>query len=229
MDTYYEKWLEREKEWISNANKQEMRRTKIYILLLIPALPLLSLVFGLSSGAPDFWKGMPGSLLIGIGMSAAIWIGVSLNNSAKRYEKYIQKELDGMSRSEQESFARQMLGEEPDTEMYEVTWKGMTEGQNLVRITRDYLTFSCDRGSFQIIPLWKTERIELDVEDGSYRAGSGGTSVRIAYESYPLKFYYKGNQKGECDTSYIFGKRRWRDEVVQAIQAVSEDKRFFQG
>ena len=76
MGTCYERWFEREKEWIKKQRKRQMQRTGVYCLILPFALSLISLVSGLSSGASDFWKGVPASFLIGIVMGLVIWIGI---------------------------------------------------------------------------------------------------------------------------------------------------------
>lgn len=229
MGTYCERWLEREKEWISKQRKQQMQRMGIYCLILPFALSLLSLVGGLTGGAPDFWKGMPASFLIGIGMGLVTWIGMSLDNPAKRYEKNIKKLMEDLSQTERENMAKQMLGEEPDIEVREISWKSWSEGFNIARITKDYLTFSCGKGAFQLVPLWKTERIELDVREDTYRARGGGMTVRVSDESYPMSFYYRGNQTQQSNDAYVFGKRVWRDEVLRAIQELSGEDLVMEG
>lgn len=226
MNSCYERWLEKETVWIKEQRKGEMKRVGVCCLILVLLLPLISLVSGLLSGVPDFWKGVPGSLLVGILICLVIWIAVSLSSPVKRYGRNIGKQMENLSQTERENMARQMLGEEPDMEVHEVIWRGVMEGNNRACITRDYLTFSWSRGAFQVVQLWKTERIELDVRDSSYQVRSGGTSVRIKDESYPMFFYYRGNHNEQCDTSYIFEKRQWREEVLQAIRAVSKDSRF---
>lgn len=221
MGTYYEKWLEREKEWIKTQRKRQMKMTGVYCLIVPFALSLLSLVGGLTNGEPDFWKGVPASFLIGIVMGLATWIGISLSNPVKRYGKNMKKLLEDFSQTERENMAKQMLGEEPDIEVREVSWKSWSEGVNIARITKDYLIFSCDKGAFQIVQLWKTERIELDVREDTYRARGGGMTVRVSDESYPMSFYYRGNQAQQSDEAYVFGKRAWRDDVLRAIRELS--------
>ena len=221
MATYYERWLEREQEWIKEQRKQQMQRMGVYCLIVPFALALISLVSGLSSGAPNFWKGVPASFLIGIVIGLITWIGIGLSNPAKRYGKSIKKVLEDLSETERENMAKQMLGEETDIKVRELSWKSWSEGANLARITKDYLTFSCDKGAFQIVPLWKTERIELDVREDIYRARGGGMTVRVSDESYSMSFYYRGNQTQQSDNAYVFGKRAWRDEVLRAIRELS--------
>lgn len=224
MSTYYERWLEREEEWIKKQKKRQMQRWGVYCLILPFALSLLSLVGGLSNGETDFWKGVPASFLIGIVMGLVTWIGIGLTNPVKRYEKNMKKLLEDLSQTERENMAKQMLGEETDIEVRELSWKSWSEGVNLARITKDYLTFSCDKGAFQIVQLWKTERIELDVREDTYRARGGGMTVRVSDESYPMSFYYRGNQTQQSDEVHVFGKRAWRDEVLRAIQELSGDQ-----
>lgn len=226
MNTCYERWLEKETAWIKEQRKQSMKKTGLGCVIIVFVLPLISLVSGLLSGAPDFWAGVLGSLLLGVFMGIGVYIAVSLTNPVKRYGRNIEKQMENLSQTERENMARQLLGEEPDIEVREVTWKGFLDGYHAAHITRDYVTFSWDRGAFQIVQMWRTERIELDAADSSYQVRSGGTSVRVKEESYLLRFYYRGNQNEQCDTSYVFEKRQWRDEVLQAIQAVSEDSRF---
>lgn len=221
MRTCYERWLEREEAWIKKQKKRQMQRWGLYCLILPFALSLFSLVCGLSSGAPDFWTGVPGSFLIGLVMGLVTWIGIGLSNPAKRYGKNMKKLLEDLSQTERENMAKQMLGEETDIEVRELSWKSWSEGVHLARITKDYLTFSCDKGAFQIIQLWKTERIELDVREDTYRAGGGGMTVRVSDESYPMSFYYRGNQTQQSNDVYVFGKRAWRDEVLRAIRELS--------
>ncbi|MBD5489647.1 MAG: hypothetical protein HDR13_12785 [Lachnospiraceae bacterium] len=221
MSTCYERWFEREEEWIKKQRKRQMQRAGVYCLILPFALSLISLVSGLSSGASDFWKGMPASFLIGIVMGLVIWIGISLSNPVKRYGKNIKKLLEDLSQTERENMAKQMLGEDPDIEVRELSWKSWSEGVNIARVTKDYLTFSCDKGAFQIVQLWKTERIELDVREDTYRARGGGMTVRVSDESYPMSFYYRGNQTQQSNEAYVFGKRAWRDEVLRAIRELS--------
>ena len=221
MAACYERWLERENEWIKEQRKRQMQRMGIYCLIVPFVLSLISLAGGLSNGEPDFWKGVPASFLIGIVLGLITWIGISLSNPAKRYGKNIKKVLKDLSETERENMAKQMLGEETDIEVRELSWRSWSEGVNLARITRDYLTFSCDKGAFQIVQLWKTERIELDVREDTYRAGGGGMTVRVSDESYPMSFYYRGNQTQQSDDSYVFGKRAWLDEVLRAIRELS--------
>lgn len=221
MDTCYERWLEREQKWIKEQKKQQMQKTGVYCLIVPFALSLISLVSGLLSGASDFWTGVPASFLMGIVIGLLTWIVIALSNPAKRYGKNIKKLLEGLSQTERENMAKQMLGEEPDIEVREITWKSLLDGCGLARVTRDYLTFSGDKGAFEIIQLWKTERIELDVREDTYRARGGGVTVRVADESYPMSFYYRGNQTQQCDEVYVFSKSAWRDEVLQAIQELT--------
>lgn len=221
MGTCYERWLDKEKEWINKQRKQQMKMTGFYCLILPFALALISLVSGLSGGAPDLWKNVLIAFLVGIGMGLLMWIGMSLDNPAKRYGKNIKKLIEDLSQTERENMAKQMLGEEPDIEVREVSWKSWSEGVNIARITKDYLTFSCNKGAFQIVQLWKTERIELDVREDTYRARGGGMTVRVSDESYPMSFYYRGNQTQQSDDAHVFGKRAWRDEVLAAIQELS--------
>ena len=221
MGTCYERWFVREEEWIKKQRKRQMQRTGVYCLILPFALSLISLVSGLSSGASDFWKGVPASFLIGIVMGLVIWIGISLSNPVKRYGKNIKKLLEDLSQTERENMAKQMLGEEPDIEVRELSWKSWSEGVNIARVSKDYLTFSCDKGAFRIVQLWKTERIELDVREDTYRARGGGMTVRVSDESYPMSFYYRGNQTQQSNEAYVFGKRAWRDEVLRAIRELS--------
>lgn len=229
MGTYYEKWLEREKEWIKTQRKRQMKMTGIYCLILPFALSLISLVSGMSGGAPDFWKNVPIAFLVGIGMGLLMWIGMSLDNPTKRYGKNIKKLIEDLSQTERENMAKQMLGEEPDIEVRELSWKSWSAGVNIARITKDYLTFSCDKGAFQIVQLWKTERIELDVREDTYRARGGGMTVRVSDESYPMSFYYRGNQTQQSDEAYVFGKRTWRDDMLKAIQELSREDLAMEG
>lgn len=227
MENYYEKWLAREREWMKEAKKKSRKTTLLMIAAVVAALPLISIISGLAGGAEKFWSGVPASLLIGLCIGAFVWLFTCCTNPVKRYEKIIQKVMtEEVSETERESFARQMLGEDPDSAVREVAWKSMNAGQNLARVTKDYLTFADDRGNFRLVQLWKTERMELDVRDASYRVRTNGMSFRISDEFYSVGFFYKGSVNGakqESDTGFSFEKRAWRDEVVQAIREVAGD------
>lgn len=227
MAGYYEKWLAKETEWIKKEKKNSRKTTLLIIAAVVVALPIISIVSGLASGAEKFWSGAPASLLVGLGIGFFVWLCTCCTNPVKKYLKYIQKVMkEQVSETERENFARQMLGEDADSAVREVSWKSMNAGHNLARITKDYLTFADDRGNFRLVQLWKTERIELDVKDASYRVRTGGMSFRVSDEFYSIGFFYKGSVNGakqESDTGFSFEKRAWRDEVVQAIREVAGD------
>lgn len=223
MDSAYNRWLNREMEWIKQERKQANGRAALLAVAIAVAMPLLSLIFGLTSGAPDFWSGAPASLLIGACIGFVTWISVFLSRAAVRYEKNIKSCVESMTQSDRENMARQMLGEDPEVKVREINWKGIMEGHNAAHITRDYLTLSGDKGSFQLVQLWKTERIETDVKVSTYRASGGGMNLRMSTEEYPLGFFYRENQTENPDDGYVFEKSEWRDAVLKAIKEVTGD------
>lgn len=223
MESAYNKWLEKEMEWIKQERKQANGRAALIWVAIALICPIISIIFGLASGAPDFWRGAPASLLIGACIGFVTWIGVFFSRAVVRYEKNIQSCLESMTQSDRETMARQMLGEDPEAKEREVKWRDLLEGHFKAHITRDYLTFSGDRGSFLLVHLWKTERIETDVKQITYRASGGGMSMRMSTEVYPVAFYYRGNHTDQQDTDYVFAKSEWRDAVLQAIREVTGD------
>lgn len=227
MAGYYERWLAKEKEWMEEEKKRSRKTTLLIIVAVVAALPLISIISGLANGAEKFWSGVPGSFLVGLCIGAFVWLGTCCTNPVKKYEKYIRKTMTAeLSETERENFARQMLGEDADSAVREVSWKSMNVGHNLARITKDYLTFADDRGNFQLVQLWKTERMEMDVKDASFRVRTNGMSFRVSDESYTIGFFYKGSVNGakqESDAGFAFEKRAWRDEVVAAIKEVAGD------
>lgn len=223
MDSSYNRWLEKEMAWIKQERKQANGRAALLGVAIAVAMPLISLIFGYTSGEPDFWRGAPASLLIGACIGFITWISVFLSRATVRYEKNIQRSLESMTQSDRENMARQMLGEDPEVKVREVNWKGIMEGHHVAHITRDYLTFSGDKGSFELVHLWKTERIETDVKQSTYRASGGGMSLRLSTEEYPVGFFYRGNQTDQQDSDYVFEKSEWRDAVLKAIREVTGD------
>lgn len=223
MDNAYNRWLEKEMEWIKQERKQANGRAALLAVAIALICPIISIICGLASGAPDFWTGAPASLLIGACIGLVTWICVFFSRAVIRYEKNIQICLESMTQSDRETMARQMLGEDPEAKEREVKWKGILEGHKKAHITRDYLTFSDEKGSFLLVHLWKTERIETDVKQTTYRASGGGMSMRMSTEEYPVGFYYQGNQTDKQDSDYVFYKSEWRDAVLRAIREVKGD------
>ena len=132
MDSSYNRWLEKEMAWIKQERKQANGRAALLGVAIAVAMPLISLIFGYTSGEPDFWRGAPASLLIGACIGFITWISVFLSRATVRYEKNIKSSLESMTQSDRENMARQMLGEDPEVKEREVSWKGILEGHSTV-------------------------------------------------------------------------------------------------
>lgn len=223
MDNAYNRWFNKEMEWIKQERKRANGRAALLGVAITVVLPLISLISGYTGGNPEFWKGVPASMLIGACIGFITWIGVFLSRAVVRYEKNIKSCLESMTQSDRENMALQMLGEDPEAKVREVNWNGLLSGHSAAHVCRDYLTFSGDGGSFQLVQLWKTERIETDVSVSTYRASGGGMNLRMSTEEYPVGFYYRGNQTDKPDSDYVFQKGEWRDAVLQAIREVTGD------
>ncbi len=234
MNSYFDRWLKKEMEWISGEKESERKKAYLYSVLVAAAILLIAIVSRLTGGVSpqDFTKGLLPSLLIGIlmGLVCLLFQLWNLGIGTKRYGKNVEKVIEQtLSQTERENFARQMLGEDSETTVREVDWSSAMEGHTVARVTKDYLTFADNKGFFWIAQLWKTERIELDVKDSSFRVRTGGASIRVADESYPMCLYYKGNQTETSDFSFVFSKREWRDNVLEAVRAVVGDSQFPEG
>lgn len=148
MDTAYNRWLGKEMEWIRQERKRENGRAALIWVAITLICPIISMISGLANGAPEFWTGMPASLLIGACIGFFTWLGIFLSRAVVRYDKNIKRCLESMTQSDRETMAQQILGEDPEIKVREVDWKSLMEGHNKAYVTRDYLTFSNDRGLF---------------------------------------------------------------------------------
>lgn len=235
MNTYYEKWLAREYEWAKFLDKKQKKSLCLYLIATpvgcIAALAIIGLMSG--GGMELAVSNAKYGAIFGIVMDLVLFLVLASGMPGKRYKKQLLKMLakELPSPAGQEEFAAQMMGAYGEDTVRRITWKDRTTGQEQVWVTKDYVMRTTGTGFVSLIQLKQIREIELDVQEYMRTAGSGNAKIRYKEVDFPIIFRRKeaiGQPEGwkekllSEDPSLIFGSRSIRDQVVEAIQQVTE-------
>ena len=226
MAVYFEKWKESEREWIGAV----VQRAKTN--LMYAGLTFVGCIAGL--GAIGFMgNGLQGMIAnLGIGAvfgaicSLVFLIMMATNKVDKQHMQSIDRIMGKLNEEEKERFAIQMLEIEEPGSKRELVWTGEMKINHRACVTKDFITFSSDRGGMSFVQLDKVERIELEVREDTIRASGGDMMMRIKETSYPMCFYYHqsvNEGKKDCDAWYVFETKEQRDVVLKCIQEMKVD------
>lgn len=225
MAGYYEQWIAKEKEWADEIGGKTKKIMGICGIASVLAFPALSLVTGLAGGSANLGSSLLVSLLIGLACGCIFLIIMLASNPVKAHMKSLQKNItEALPEDEKEKMAEQMLGIADPDGVREVAWVDEMKEHHIVRITKDYATFSSQRIGISLVQLWKVERIELDAKDDTFRVRSGGVKVSVSEMRFPICFYYKDSVaagKSKEDVRFTFESRGVRDEVMRYIQELT--------
>lgn len=227
MGTYYEKWLNQEREWIKAVEDGRKKQSYIYsVIAIVCCVVVLSGIGFMAGGVPTAVSNIKYGLILGV-VSTAVYILIVLaSGTTDKYMKRLQKEIAGeiQSASEREEFAREMLegkdGEKPAACIEFVKQKGAIPERFCV--TSDFALF---RGMIpSIVRLDKTERIETDVAQTVSTINTGDYKIRMNYSTYAVYFYYNkpqletgGKNKKKIDKIMLFPSREIRDKAAKMI------------
>lgn len=220
MNQTYEGWLEREKNWIDEAEAKIKKSMSRYALMEILGCSGGFAAIGLLAGAGV--RGVLQNLGIGLafGLIAALITVLAIRASlpASKYMENLKKAIAPLSKAERDELATQML----DVNATCVAWVNAEEKiEYRIHITRDYLLQTSARGGANLIQLRQVERIELDVRESVQRIRSNGMKITIRETNYPIYFYFKsmGEVKGDHPDDVIyFPERGLRDQAAKSIE-----------
>lgn len=213
----YNKWLEKEQEWIEQMARENKASAIKMGILCIPACAILLGLIGLISGG-----GISGTLqnmLWGaiFGVVAALFIPLLMPRPRKVYAKTLGKFTGSLTSEEQEALGSQMLS----SDVRRMDFKSADKIKQKIMITKSFITSNTGKGFFVLIKLDDVEQIFTDVVDFSVTARSHGVTVHSYDEAYSIEFRYKkptGVVSKDSDVSIIFPTRELRTQAMQYIQ-----------
>lgn len=227
MKTYYETWLQQERDWIKAI--EDKRKKKSYMHAVIATVCCVAVLFGigfLAGGAGPAVANIKYGLILGICSSGLYLIIMLSAHMADKYIKGLEKEIAGeiKSEAEREAFACGMLGgpegNEPVSCIEYTKQKGAVPERFCVSSG-----FALVRGMIPcMVCLDKTERIEVDVVQTVSTVRVGDYKVRMNYSNYPVFFYYRkpqaemaGGKKQKMDKLMLFPSKALRDEAASMM------------
>lgn len=226
MNYTYENWLERERNWINEAEMKIRKSMSQYAVLEILGCAGGFAAIGLLSGAGvrAVLQNLGIGLVLGVVVAVITVLAIRASLPASKYMESLKELMEGkLSETERNEFASQMMDENAKC----VSWINAEEKiEYRIHITRDYLLYTSARGGADLIKLQQVERIELDAKESVQRIRSNGIKITIRETDYPMFFYFKnsGEVKGENPDDVIyFPQRNLRDEAVKYI-GNTEDK-----
>ena len=216
MDNY-NKWLEKEQEWI-NQMARETKSSAIKMgLLCIPACAVVLGLIGLLSGAgvsAMLQNALWGALF---GVFAALFIPLLVPRPNKFYAKSLEKFTKTLNSEEQEMLGSQMLS----SDVRRIDFKGGNKIKEKIMISQSFLTSNSAQGFFVLVKLDQVDQILTDTRDLSFTTRSHGVTVHSYDEAYSIEFRYKkptGVVSKDDDVSLIFPTQEIRSQVMRHIQ-----------
>lgn len=213
----YNKWLEKEQEWIDQM-AQENKSSAIKMgLLCIPACAVVFGLIGILSGAGV--SAMLQNALWGaiFGVVAALFIPLLIPRPHKVYTRTSTTYTKDLTSDEREALGSQMLS----SDMRRIDYKSVDKVKEKVMITQSFLTSNNARGFFALVKLDQVEQILTDVIDLSVTTRSNGVTVRSYDEAYSIEFRYKkpaGVVTKDADVTLVFPTTEIRSQVMRHIQ-----------
>lgn len=213
----YNKWLEKEQEWIDQMARENKSSAIKMGLLCIPACAVLFGLIGILSGAGV--SAMLQNALWGaiFGVVAALFIPLLVPRPHKVYVRMLDKFTGSLTSDEQEALGSQMLS----SDVRRMDFKSVDKVKEKIMITKSFITSNTGKGFFVLIKLDNVEQIFTDVLDLSVTNRSHGVTVHSYDEAYSIEFRYKkptGVVSKESDVSLVFPTRELRAQAMQYIQ-----------
>lgn len=213
----YNKWLEKEQEWIDQMARENKSAAIKMGLLSIPACAVVFGLIGILSGAGvsamlqnALWGAM-------FGVVAALFIPLLIPRPHKVYTRTSTTYTKDLTSDEREALGSQMLS----SDMRRIDYKSVDKVKEKVMITQSFLTSNNARGFFALVKLDQVEQILTDVIDLSVTTRSNGVTVRSYDEAYSIEFRYKkpaGVVTKDADVTLVFPTTEIRSQVMRHIQ-----------
>lgn len=227
MGTYYETWLQKERDWAKAEEDKRKKQAYFYgAVTVIGSVAALAGIGLLAAGIEAAISNIKYGLILGV-FSGGLYLVIMLaSGMGGKYMKRLEKEIAGELKSEveREEFACGMLGgadgKEPVACMEFTEQKGAVP--NRFSVSGNFALF---RGMTPcLVRLDKTEKMEMDVIEGVSTIRAGDYKIRLNYNSYPISFYYYKSQseatqgkKRKLDKMIVFPSRELRDEAVKMM------------
>lgn len=227
MQTYYNTWLQKEKNWIEEIEQKRKKEAYMHaIIAIVCCVVALAGIGFMAGGIGPAVSNIKYGLILGV-FGGGLYLVIMLNaHMAKKYVKYLEKEVGSECRSEEEKeqFACAMLGGAEGKEsvacMEFVRQKGAVPEQLCVSGNFAFL-----RGMMPcLVTLDKLEQMEVDVEQRVSKVRSGDYVIRLNYSTYPIFFYYhksqsgtSGSRKDKMDKVMVFPSKELRDEAAKMM------------
>lgn len=213
----YNKWLEKEQEWIDQMARENKSAAIKMGLLSIPACAVVFGLIGILSGAGV--SAMLQNALWGaiFGVVAALFIPLLIPRPHKVYTRTSTTYTKDLTSDEREALGSQMLS----SDMRRIDYKSVDKVKEKVMITQSFLTSNNARGFFALVKLDQVEQILTDVIDLSVTTRSNGVTVRSYDEAYSIEFRYKkpaGVVTKDADVTLVFPTTEIRSQVMRHIQ-----------
>lgn len=157
----YNKWLEKEQEWIDQMARENKSAAIKMGLLSIPACAVVFGLIGILSGAGV--SAMLQNALWGaiFGVVAALFIPLLIPRPHKVYTRTSTTYTKDLTSDEREALGSQMLS----SDMRRIDYKSVDKVKEKVMITQSFLTSNNARGFFALVKLDQVEQILTDVID----------------------------------------------------------------
>lgn len=227
MDNGYTKWLEKEKEWIDEAERKIKKKNLISLPIIVAGCVVVLGAIGILAGGGV--EGMLHNALIGlicgIVFAPLFYLLMMSSYPAKRFMKAMKAEIENtLSPAELASFAEQM---DDTASLQSISWLDKDKTEEKVRISKDYALKTTSAGVAVLVQLQKVERVEIDAEEYTVTTRGGGFKVSQTTVVYPIQFYYKKintEKKRTYDKAFDFESRERRDQILACIRKVSDSE-----
>ena len=216
MDNY-NKWLEKEQEWIDQMAKETKSSAIKVGLLCIPACAVIFGLIGILSGggiSAMFLNALWGAVF---GVVIAPFMLFLMPRPRKFYAKALEQYAKTLNSEEREMLGSQMLS--PDVRC--IDYKSVTKVKAKVMITQSFLISNTAQGFFALVKLDQVDQILTDVRDMSFTTRSHGVSIHSYDEEYSIEFRYKkpaGVVSKDADITLVFPTTEIRSEVMRYIK-----------
>lgn len=229
MHTYYETWLQKQKDWIKAIEDGQKRKAYTYaIISIVACVAALAGIGFLAGGVGPAISNIKYGFILGV-IGGGIYLAIVLcSHTADSYIKRLEKEIDHEMKSEdeKEQFAIAMLNESEGNDSVasiEFVQKKGAVPQRLC-VTGDYALL---QGMIPcLVRLDKLERMEVDVVQSVSKIRSGDYVIRMNYSTYPIFFYYNNPQselyrgkKQKCEKVMLFPSKGLRDEAAKMMSS----------
>lgn len=227
MQTYYNLWMKKEREWIKAIEDKRKKEAYIHVIIVIVCcVAVLSGIGFMAGGAEPAIANIKYGLILGVFSGGMYLIIILTSGTTKKYMKWLEKEIAAEinSEAEKEEFACMMLGgqegKEPVACMEFSRQKGAVQERFCV-----CGNFALLRGMMPcLVNLDKLEKLEVDVAQRVSTIHAGDYKIRLNYSTYPIFFYYRKSlleptdgKKLKIDKAMVFPSKKLRDEAAQMM------------